>query len=153
MFINEVNKIHGSVFLLDYFILMLLTCLFIYNVLFVKMHEIVALLAFSVTLLFLVACLMVASLVSTFNAAMQNSFQDIWIFADCRLDLEQRLKILNFMKRFGKVPLAISAQDFFIVTKKFPIKMANSLYSIYSSLLNLRSAEQKTVNCSKKSLL
>ncbi|XP_023212748.1 uncharacterized protein LOC111615580 isoform X2 [Centruroides sculpturatus] len=73
---------------------------------------------------------------------MQTSFQDIRRFANCDLSLEQKLKMLNFMKRFGKVSLCLSANDYFNVTKKFPIKMASSLYSVFSGLLNLRTASR-----------
>ncbi|XP_067132097.1 uncharacterized protein [Centruroides vittatus] len=132
---------------------MLLTCLFIYNALFVKMNEIVTIVYIMFTLIFILACLVAAYELSSFTAAMQNGFQDIGKFADCNLELEQKLKILNFMKRFGKASLLISPEDFFDVTKKFPIKMANSLYSIFSSLLNVRSIQNQNERCREISLI
>ncbi|XP_067122977.1 uncharacterized protein [Centruroides vittatus] len=95
----------------------------------------------------LFGCLIIAYLLSRFTAAMQNNFQDIRRFADCNLTLEQKLKILNFMKRFGKASLLVSLEDYFSITKKFPIKMANCMHSIYSSLLNLRSVEENKRKC------
>ncbi|XP_023217507.1 angiogenic factor with G patch and FHA domains 1-like [Centruroides sculpturatus] len=74
--------------------------------------------------------------------SMQTSFQDIRRFSACDLSLEQKLKILNFMKRFGKVSLCISMRGYFNVTKKFPVKMGNALHSIFSGLLKLRSATE-----------
>ncbi|XP_023238226.1 uncharacterized protein LOC111637050 [Centruroides sculpturatus] len=149
LFINHTNKVYGVTFLVNYFVLMFLTCLFIYNLLFIKMHTIATLLFLFNTAVLGGACLIVAFLLSGFVAAMQNGFQDIRKFANCRLELEEKLKVLNFMKRFGKASLSISMEDFFNITKKFPIKMANSLYSIYSSLLNLRSIQER---CTKKTM-
>ncbi|XP_023210879.1 uncharacterized protein LOC111613765, partial [Centruroides sculpturatus] len=75
---------------------------------------------------------------------MQTSFQDIRKFSECDLSLEQKLKILNFMKRFGKASLCLSIKGYFNVTKKFPVKMANALHSIFSGLLKLRSSTMQT---------
>ncbi|XP_067121560.1 uncharacterized protein [Centruroides vittatus] len=77
-----------------------------------------------------------------FPVKMQTSFQDIRRFSACDLSLEQKLKILNFMKRFGKVSLCISIRGYFNVTKKFPVKMGNTLHSIFSGLLKLKSATE-----------
>ncbi|XP_023222633.1 nose resistant to fluoxetine protein 6-like [Centruroides sculpturatus] len=54
--------------------------------------------------------------------------------------------ILDFMKRFGKMPLGISFAGYFFVKKTFFIKLVKLLYSIFSSLLQLRGAT-KTKNC------
>ncbi|XP_023219529.1 uncharacterized protein LOC111621581 [Centruroides sculpturatus] len=109
-----------------------------------KMSPFTTYIYFNVTYCLIYVCCAFAFLLSLLTAAMQNGFQDIRRFAICHLELEQKLRILNFMKRFGKASLLFSAEDYFNVTKKFPIKMASSLHSIFSSLTNLRSVEQKT---------
>ncbi|XP_023242936.1 uncharacterized protein LOC111641058 isoform X2 [Centruroides sculpturatus] len=95
----------------------------------------------------LFTCVLVGFLASAFTSTMQTSFQDIRRFAQCDLKLEQKLKIVNFMKRFGKASLCLSINGFFDVTKKFPIKMCSALHSVYSGLLNLRTVSKKK-NCS-----
>ncbi|XP_067128055.1 uncharacterized protein [Centruroides vittatus] len=87
-------------------------------------------------------CILIGFLLSAFTSAMQTSFQDIRRFAECDLELEQNLKILNFMKRFGKESLCLSCRDYFKITKKFPIKMGSSLHSIFSGLLNIKNASK-----------
>ncbi|XP_023219644.1 uncharacterized protein LOC111621671 isoform X2 [Centruroides sculpturatus] len=88
-------------------------------------------------------CVLVGVLLSAFTSTMQTSFQDIRRFAQCDLKLEQKLKIVNFMKRFGKASLYLSVNGFFNVTKKFPVKMSSALYSVFSNLLNLRTVSTK----------
>ncbi|XP_023231183.1 uncharacterized protein LOC111631211 [Centruroides sculpturatus] len=89
-----------------------------------------------------IVCLIMGYEGSTLTSTMQTSFQDIRRFSACDLSFEQKLKILNFMKRFGKVSLCISIRGYFNVTKKFPVKMGNALHSIFSGLLKLRSATE-----------
>ncbi|XP_067118153.1 uncharacterized protein [Centruroides vittatus] len=91
-------------------------------------------------------CVLVGFLASAFTSIMQTSFQDIRRFAQCDLKLEQKLKIVNFMKRFGKASLCLSINGFFDVTKKFPVKMSSALYSVFSSLLKFRTVSKKK-NC------
>ncbi|XP_023218579.1 uncharacterized protein LOC111620819 [Centruroides sculpturatus] len=92
----------------------------------------------SLCLSFTFLCIVTGFLFSAFTSTMQTSFQDIRRFAGCDLKLEQKLKILNFMKRFGKESLCLTFRNYFNVTKKFPIKMGSSLHSIFSGLLNLK---------------
>ncbi|XP_067123127.1 uncharacterized protein [Centruroides vittatus] len=146
-FTNHVNNAHNLSYFVNYFSILLETCLAIYSLLFIKMNYALTLVFLIVALALCIGCLIVAYLLSRCTAAMQNNFQDIGKFADCNLTLEQKLIILNFMKRFGKASLLISLKDYFNVTKKFPIKMANCIHSIYSSLLNLRSVEQEKPKC------
>ncbi|XP_023241595.1 uncharacterized protein LOC111639879 [Centruroides sculpturatus] len=146
-FTSHVNNAHNLSYFVNYFSILLETCLAIYSLLFIKMNYAVTLVFFIVALVLCIGCLVVAYLLSRCTAAMQNNFQDIRRFADCNLALEQKLKILNFMKRFGKASLLISLKDYFNVTKKFPIKMANCIHSIYSSLLNLRSVGEEKPKC------
>ncbi|XP_023242943.1 uncharacterized protein LOC111641062 [Centruroides sculpturatus] len=95
----------------------------------------------------LLICVLVGFLLSTFTSTMQTSFQDIRRFAQCDLKFEQKLKIVNFMKRFGKASLCLSINGFFDVTKMFPIKMYSAVHSVYSRLINLTTVSKKK-NCS-----
>ncbi|XP_023225037.1 uncharacterized protein LOC111626001 [Centruroides sculpturatus] len=78
---------------------------------------------------------------------MQNGFQDIRQFAICDLELQQKLKILNFMKRFGKVSLCLSIAGFFCLNKRIPFKMATTLHSVFSGLLKLKNASNVHRSC------
>ncbi|XP_023242930.1 uncharacterized protein LOC111641055 [Centruroides sculpturatus] len=76
-------------------------------------------------------------------SAFTSNFQDIRRFAQYHLKLEQKLKIVNFMKRFKKASLCLSANGFFDVTMKCLVKMSSALYSVFSNLLNLRTVSTK----------
>ncbi|XP_023241677.1 uncharacterized protein LOC111639945 [Centruroides sculpturatus] len=88
-------------------------------------------------------CTVLGFLFSAFTSTMQTSFQDIRRFADCNLRLEEKLKILNFMKRYGKESLCLTCRDYFKITKKFPVKMGSSLDSIFSGLENMKEATKR----------
>lgn len=53
------------------------------------------------------------------------------------------MKILNFMKRYGKMPLGISIGGFFFVNKKIFIRMMSGFYSFLSTLIQLNTTNNK----------
>ncbi|XP_023236579.1 uncharacterized protein LOC111635744 [Centruroides sculpturatus] len=92
-------------------------------------------------------CIYWGCLLCCFAFTMQNGFQDICQFAVCNLKLEQKLKILDFMKRFGKVSLCLWIGGFFVINKKIPFKMAKTLQSVFSGLLKLRNVSNLKKEC------
>ncbi|XP_023215898.1 uncharacterized protein LOC111618573 [Centruroides sculpturatus] len=104
-----------------------------------------------ITTMGFMVCLIIALSLSSLASAMEDSFQEIRIFSSVRLKLKYKLKLLNFMKRFAKASLRMTIGGYFDVTKKFPIKMSSFLYSISSSLLELRSLQDKQTKCTKPS--
>ncbi|XP_023241154.1 uncharacterized protein LOC111639495 [Centruroides sculpturatus] len=59
----------------------------------------------------------------SFAFNLVNGFQDIRQFAICKLKLEQKLKVIGFMKKFGGRPFGISVGGFFYVKKNFLIRL------------------------------
>ncbi|XP_023219663.1 uncharacterized protein LOC111621687 [Centruroides sculpturatus] len=92
-------------------------------------------------------CVLIGFFYSIFTSAMQTSFQDIRRFADCNLTLEQKLNVLNFMKKFGKASLCLSVNGYFNITKKFPVKMASALNSVYSGIERLSEVSKEKISC------
>ncbi|XP_067118981.1 uncharacterized protein [Centruroides vittatus] len=123
------------------------TSLLYYITAFVEMEFICKVLAYIINCLFTCGCLLMGFRLSTFTSIMQTSFQDIRRFADCDLSLEEKLKILNFMKRFGKASLCLTINGYFNVTKKFPIKMASTLHSMFSGILRLSGVSEDKISC------
>ncbi|XP_067118160.1 uncharacterized protein [Centruroides vittatus] len=139
---NQLNGLFNYVLTILYAALLTETCLLYFIAIFSKMKFALKMFICLICVVISFGCILVGFLMSIFTSNMQTSFQDIRRFADCDLSLELKLKMLNFMKRFGKVSLCVSMNDYFNITKKFPIKMASSLYSVFSGLLNLRTASR-----------
>ncbi|XP_023229928.1 uncharacterized protein LOC111630132 [Centruroides sculpturatus] len=89
---------------------------------------------------------------SRFTSSIYGNFNEINKFSSCRFSLVFKLKMLNFMKRFGKTPFGISFGGFFRVKRNFPIKMLSSLYSILSALIELAKKNKSTKCTSLRSL-
>ncbi|XP_023219643.1 uncharacterized protein LOC111621671 isoform X1 [Centruroides sculpturatus] len=142
-YVKQMNGPFNYVLTILYSCLIALTSLLNYILIFSKMKFELRVLMCIHCAAMSFTCILVGFLVSAFTSAMQTSFQDIRRFAQCDLKLEQKLKIVNFMKRFGKASLYLSVNGFFNVTKKFPVKMSSALYSVFSNLLNLRTVSTK----------
>ncbi|XP_023216816.1 uncharacterized protein LOC111619337 [Centruroides sculpturatus] len=89
---------------------------------------------------------------SKFTSSIYGNFNEINKFSSCRFSLVFKLKMLNFMKRFGKTPIGISFGGFYRVKRDFPIKMMSSLYSILSALIELGKKNEST-KCTSSRLL
>ncbi|XP_067128192.1 uncharacterized protein [Centruroides vittatus] len=89
---------------------------------------------------------------SRFTSSIYGNFNEINKFSSCRFSFVFKLKMLNFMKRFGKTPIGLSVGGFFRVKRDFPIKMMSSLYSILSALIQL-AKENESTKCTSSRLL
>ncbi|XP_023231307.1 uncharacterized protein LOC111631320 [Centruroides sculpturatus] len=67
-----------------------------------------------------------------------DSFQEIRIFASARLAVEDKIKMLDFMKKFRENELGFSCGGFFVVSKGCPVKVYSSLYSAFNVLMQIR---------------
>ncbi|XP_023229585.1 uncharacterized protein LOC111629887 [Centruroides sculpturatus] len=123
------------------------TSLLYYITAFVEMEFTCKVLACILNCLFTCGCLLMGFCLSTFTSIIQTSFQDIGRFVDCDLSLEEKLKILNFMKRFGKASLCLTINGYFNVTKKFPVKMASTPHSMFSGILRLSGVSEDKSSC------
>ncbi|XP_067120973.1 uncharacterized protein [Centruroides vittatus] len=146
-YVKQVNGPFNYVLTILYSAIITETSLIYYVLIFSKMEFALKVFICIICLAITFGCVLVGFLLSTFTSIMQTSFQDIRRFAQCDLKLEQKLKIVNFMKRFGKASLCLSINGFFDVTKKFPVKMSSALYSVFSSLLKFKTVSKKK-NCS-----
>ncbi|XP_067141610.1 uncharacterized protein [Centruroides vittatus] len=78
---------------------------------------------------------------------MENMFQDIRNVVDCDLSLQFKFEVLDFIKRFGKVALALNVGGCFDITKKFPFKLAKTLHTVFSGVLKLKGVSHQKRNC------
>ncbi|XP_067121568.1 uncharacterized protein [Centruroides vittatus] len=100
-------------------------------------------------ILFTCICIIAGCLLCSLAFTMENTFQDIRQFAGCDIGENRKLKILNFMKRFGKVSLCLSIGRFLIIDKRIPLKMAKTLHSVFSGFKKLKSISNEEKNCSQ----
>ncbi|XP_067133995.1 uncharacterized protein [Centruroides vittatus] len=62
-----------------------------------------------------------------FLRALYDNFISIQRFSVAKLPLEFKLKMNDFMKRFGKIPLGISMGGFFYIKKHFIIRISGKM--------------------------
>ncbi|XP_023229515.1 uncharacterized protein LOC111629837 isoform X2 [Centruroides sculpturatus] len=113
------------------------------------MNELAQNIYFAMSIVFTFICINMGCALCCMAFTMQNAFQDIRQFAVCNLKPEQKLKILDFMKRFGKVSLCLTVGGFFVVDKKVPFKMVKTLQSVFSGLSKLRNVLNMKKGCDK----
>ncbi|XP_023212025.1 uncharacterized protein LOC111614886 isoform X1 [Centruroides sculpturatus] len=85
-------------------------------------------------------------MISTLSSAVYGSFQEIRKFSYLQICITKKLKILNFMKQFKGTSLGISCGNFFVFTRKTPVKMAKALESSFSIISNLRNPSKHCSN-------
>ncbi|XP_023228657.1 uncharacterized protein LOC111629024 [Centruroides sculpturatus] len=90
---------------------------------------------------FLINCFSLSHLTSQ----LYDDFVEIRRFSSLRFKIETKLKILDFMKRFGKTPIGISVGGFFFIKKNFVIRAISALHSILSTLAKL--GKEKANEC------
>ncbi|XP_023234193.1 uncharacterized protein LOC111633794 [Centruroides sculpturatus] len=100
-------------------------------------------------ILFTCISIIAGCLLCSLAFTMENTFQDIRQFAGCDIGENQKRKILNFMKRFGKVSLCLTIGIFLIIDKRIPLKMAKTLHSVFSGFKKLKSISNEEQNCSQ----
>ncbi|XP_023241470.1 uncharacterized protein LOC111639764 [Centruroides sculpturatus] len=121
-FISQFNYKVNFMIIIIYGSLVSGTSFCCYMYLFIKMNEVLKYLILGLIVLSTFTCLVCCFLVSCLAFSMEITFQEIRQFSACNMPLESKLKILNFMKRFGKVALKISIMGYFYVNKRFPIR-------------------------------
>ncbi|XP_023238301.1 uncharacterized protein LOC111637114 [Centruroides sculpturatus] len=141
--VEEFKVKFGYPFLCNYVFIVFSTSYYYYMYFFRETVDRVANIYLELSIISTIVCVIYGLKLSSLSFKMQNGFQDIRLFAVSDTSVE----ILNFMKRFGKVPLVLSMGGFFYITKRFPIKMFSSLHSVFSGLLKLRTISYRNGNC------
>ncbi|XP_023238300.1 uncharacterized protein LOC111637111 [Centruroides sculpturatus] len=145
--VEQINTKINYSFLMYYVIITFGTSFFYYMYLFISINAVLRLVVAMATVLCTILCILYGLILCSFTFTMHNSFQDIRRFAAVSLSLERKLYFLDFMKRFGKISLRLSIGGFFYVTKRFPIRIANTLYTVFSGLLKSREVSYKRKYC------
>ncbi|XP_067136489.1 uncharacterized protein [Centruroides vittatus] len=132
--IEDINYIFEYVIPLVYGFGIYISCFILCTLLFVKMEifqkiefAIVSTAGFTIT----VGC---SYLSSRLTAALYGNFNSVAKISSSGLALNEKLKLLNFMKRFGKTPIGPSVGGFFRVKKNFVIRTLSSLETLLSAL-------------------
>ncbi|XP_067139476.1 uncharacterized protein [Centruroides vittatus] len=73
--------------------------------------------------------------------------QEVNMASSAYRTLPDKLKLLNFMKRFGKRPIGLYVGGFFYVKKHFVIRVISAFYSMSSAILKLGTTSASTTRC------
>ncbi|XP_023228626.1 uncharacterized protein LOC111628996 [Centruroides sculpturatus] len=111
------------------------------------MNNVIKYIMLSLSIILTFVCFVYGFLACYVAFSMENTFQDIRNVVDCDLSLQFKFKVLDFIKRFGKVALAINIGGCFDITKRFPFKLAKTLHSVFSGMLKLRDVSHQKRNC------
>ncbi|XP_023232526.1 uncharacterized protein LOC111632348 [Centruroides sculpturatus] len=151
-FIGHLNDNFSIVFLVAYSGTVAIFATFLYNLVY-KTVSPIYLTFYALILLIFVASFglcSVAFLISRILVSAYDSFQEIRKFKINSFNLEDKLKVLDFMKRFESI-IGFSCEDFFIISREFPIELYNALYNAYNVLLQMRDINQGTQGCKPSS--
>ncbi|XP_023212100.1 uncharacterized protein LOC111614959 [Centruroides sculpturatus] len=149
---QQFNRLWSDLFAIVYFLLTHLTCLYLYLFVFSETNDDLKRLnsphrrfifAFCFAV-FAIICVFGSFAVSKLTSSMYDNFISVERLSSVNLTLLNKLKILNFMKRFGKLPLGVSIGGFFFIKQDFPIKVVETLYSAFSTLLQIRDLTKGT---------
>ncbi|XP_023242002.1 uncharacterized protein LOC111640233 [Centruroides sculpturatus] len=83
---------------------------------------------------------------SRINAQLYGNFYECDILSSSRCSVLYKLKILDFMKRFGRTPIGLSVGELFCIKKNFVIRVISAIYSLLSSLLELATTNDNACN-------
>ncbi|XP_023227576.1 uncharacterized protein LOC111628086 [Centruroides sculpturatus] len=147
LFMQQFNTKYNLVVVIIYFFVLWGTSYFCYAFIFLEFHYYQKYIIFLLMVIFTCICVIAGCLLCSLAFTMENTFQDVRQFAGCDIGLKRKLKILDFMKRFGKVSLSLSIGGFFVVDKRIVFKMASTLHSIFSGFLKLKTVSNKKENC------
>ncbi|XP_023234212.1 uncharacterized protein LOC111633808 [Centruroides sculpturatus] len=147
IFVQQFKSKYNFVFGFVYFGIVWVTSFSYYAFLFLELHYFIKLLILLLMILFTCFSIIFGCLLCLLAFTMENTFQDIRQFAGCDIAENQKLKILNFMKRFGKVSLCLTIGRFLIIDKRIPLKMAKTLHSVFSGFKKLKSISKEEQNC------
>ncbi|XP_067140365.1 uncharacterized protein [Centruroides vittatus] len=148
--IGNLNDNFSIVFLVAYSGTVAVFATFLYNFVYKTVSPIYLTFYALILLIFFAsfALCSIAFLVSRILVSAYDSFQEIRKFKINSFNLEDKLKVLDFMKRFGANSIiGFTCEDFFVITRKFPIELYNALYNAYNILLQMRDISQGTQGC------
>ncbi|XP_023230953.1 uncharacterized protein LOC111631003 isoform X2 [Centruroides sculpturatus] len=132
------NNKWKELFFVLFGIVIYILALLIYHSFFVELDIIFRLLLCFATVVCIILALLFSFAVSRISACVYDSFQEIRIFASARLAVEDKIKMLDFMKKFRENELGFSCGGYFVVSKGCPVKVYSSLYSAFNVLLQVR---------------
>lgn len=145
---QDINEKYGFLLLWEYGNLVYISCFFLYGLIFISMHNTIKMVLLFLTMIIISGVIFVSFALSKLISSIYDNFIDIRKVASCNFSVEYKFKILNFMKRNGKTPIGLSMAGFFFVKKNFVFRVANALYSVFSSFLQLReSTNQSNTKC------
>ncbi|XP_067133496.1 uncharacterized protein [Centruroides vittatus] len=149
--IKDVNATWEHTFPLMYSHYLYLTCFFVYGALFVQMHEYIRIVVVVVSFFILAAILIASLLLSRISSMIYDNFIGIGIFSSSNLPVPNKMKICNFMNRYTGIIKGFSIGGYITIKKTFVIRMVNGLYSVLSSLVQLRTSKAKGLSIGEKS--
>ncbi|XP_023234327.1 uncharacterized protein LOC111633908 [Centruroides sculpturatus] len=141
-YIQELNLVCEDYFPAVYCFAIYETCFFVCAFFFFELDVFMRFAIFILLLAFIVVCTVATFQISRFTSSLYEKFVEIDKLCSADLPLETKLKMLNFMKRFGKTPFGVNAGGFFYVKKNFFIRFLSAIYSALSVFVELLAAKK-----------
>lgn len=148
--IEEMNDVYEIIApgIYGYFILEVTLCICV--ILYMRgMTDMVKMLCFSIALILSSTMSVLSFYISRFTGQIYGAFKEMEIFSSANLHLGDKLKLLDFMKRFAKASIGVSVGGFFHIKKNFFIRMTSTVESFLSSVTSL-AEEKQAINCSAR---
>ncbi|XP_067127902.1 uncharacterized protein [Centruroides vittatus] len=139
-FIEQINDKWGEYFFILFGVFIYLVAFLINATIF---NEISSYIRIHILLIFLTVLSIALAMFYSFALARisysaYDSFQEIRKLSVAPLELEEKLKILDFMKKFRENEIGFNCGGYFLMSKESPIKVYNALYTVCNMLLQIR---------------
>ncbi|XP_023215978.1 uncharacterized protein LOC111618655 [Centruroides sculpturatus] len=146
--IFEMLNVRWKVFIpILYLHFVYVSCFLTYAAIFVEMDYKLKILIATVSVLFTSGILIISWVLSAVTSLLYDDFISVGRFTFASFPPLFKFKIIGFMKRFRGIPMGISMADFIYIMKNFIIKVVSSLYSVFSSMIQLSGVMRKDKTC------
>ncbi|XP_023218545.1 uncharacterized protein LOC111620777 [Centruroides sculpturatus] len=137
-FLNQINdKWSQSLFFLYGFIITFVSFL-LYNTVFPGFPAHLYVFVCLATAVSISGAITISLIVSRVSSAAYDSFQEIRKLGAGNFRLEEKLKMLDFMKKFRENEIGFSCGDCFMFSKETAVEVYNALYTVFNMLLQIR---------------
>ncbi|XP_023235933.1 uncharacterized protein LOC111635254 [Centruroides sculpturatus] len=137
-FIDYLNDKISEILLFLYGVAITIVSICFYSILFRVLNSKLHIMMIAITILSSVSLCIISFAVSRVAASAYDSFQEIRRLGACSRRLQDKLKMLNFMKKFREEEIGLDCGGCFIMSKECPVQVFQSLYGIFDMLLQIR---------------
>ncbi|XP_023240514.1 uncharacterized protein LOC111638968 [Centruroides sculpturatus] len=137
-YIHQFNSKWNEYIMLLYGIIIYLAAILTYNAIFTELPSYFHAIMFIAATFCMFLLVIGAFACSRFFASAYDSFQEVRRLGAASRRLHDKLKLLDFMKKFRENKIGISCGGCFILSKESPVQVYNNFYTMYNMLLSIR---------------